>query len=190
MMGILIRNADRKREKLLTDIATLEQEIINLDLPEATEKNYGILREILHKHQLYIKDKKQKKLIREENDYRNGRIYTFARKFDQGKNDSNPRISDTHPINISAPNSLTDVSSISTNDMDPATNSASGNMHTHRDAKPSPFLEELARYRIGILQNYKKTNPNTKQQGGEEKSSDSVRREGMTTRSNTKNLRT
>ncbi|KAJ1152082.1 hypothetical protein NDU88_004859 [Pleurodeles waltl] len=84
MINILIKHSDRKRTKLLLDITSLEEEIKNLNLPEATDKNYTIMREILTGYQLYIKDKKMRKLVRDDNDYKNGRIYTFARKFDQG----------------------------------------------------------------------------------------------------------
>ncbi|KAJ1164236.1 hypothetical protein NDU88_004681 [Pleurodeles waltl] len=79
MINILIKHADRKRDKLLQDITSLEEEIKNLNLTEATDKNYTIMREILTGYQLYIKDKKMRKLIRDDNDYTNGRIYTFAR---------------------------------------------------------------------------------------------------------------
>ncbi|KAJ1140439.1 hypothetical protein NDU88_006791 [Pleurodeles waltl] len=81
MINILIKHADRKRDKLLQDITSLEEEIKNLNLTEATDKNYTIMREILTGYQLYIKDKKMRKLIRDDNDYTNGRIYTFARRY-------------------------------------------------------------------------------------------------------------
>ncbi|KAJ1172574.1 hypothetical protein NDU88_004419 [Pleurodeles waltl] len=71
MINILIKHADRKRTKLLQDIASLEEEIKNLNLPEATDKNHTIMREILTGYQLYIKDKKMRKLVRDDNDYSN-----------------------------------------------------------------------------------------------------------------------
>ncbi|KAJ1205781.1 hypothetical protein NDU88_001207 [Pleurodeles waltl] len=40
MINILIKHADRKRSKLLLDIASLEDEIKSLNLAEATDKNY------------------------------------------------------------------------------------------------------------------------------------------------------
>ncbi|KAJ1181008.1 hypothetical protein NDU88_006219 [Pleurodeles waltl] len=72
MINILIKHSDRKRTKLLLDITSLEEEIKNLNLPEATDKNYTIMREILTGYQLYIKDKKMRKLVRDDNDYKNG----------------------------------------------------------------------------------------------------------------------
>ncbi|KAJ1203870.1 hypothetical protein NDU88_007651 [Pleurodeles waltl] len=45
---------------------------------EATDKKYIILKEVLYKEQLYIKEMKQNKLIRDDNDYQNGRIGAFA----------------------------------------------------------------------------------------------------------------
>ncbi|KAJ1080704.1 hypothetical protein NDU88_000898 [Pleurodeles waltl] len=88
MINILIKHADRKRNKLLLDIASLEEEIKSLNLTEATDKNYTIMREILNGYQLYVKDKKMRKLIRDENDYSSGSIYTFARRFDQVNKDT------------------------------------------------------------------------------------------------------
>ncbi|KAJ1199225.1 hypothetical protein NDU88_003063 [Pleurodeles waltl] len=45
MMDILIRDARAKRDKLIEDILALEKEIKDINLPEAKEKNYKILKE-------------------------------------------------------------------------------------------------------------------------------------------------
>ncbi|KAJ1092201.1 hypothetical protein NDU88_005313 [Pleurodeles waltl] len=104
MINILIKHEDRKRSKLLLDIASLEEEIKSLNLVEATDKNYTIMKEILNEYQLYVKDKKMRKLIRDENDYSNGRIYTFARKFDQINRDThNTQTSNTTPSGLDPP---------------------------------------------------------------------------------------
>ncbi|KAJ1170549.1 hypothetical protein NDU88_002424 [Pleurodeles waltl] len=87
MMDILIRDAKNKREKLLQDIAQLEKEINDIDSPDTKTRNFNILKGVLQKHQLYIKDKKVRKLRRDDNDYKKGRVFTFARKFDNSKLD-------------------------------------------------------------------------------------------------------
>ncbi|KAJ1143385.1 hypothetical protein NDU88_009694 [Pleurodeles waltl] len=161
MINILIKHLDRKRTKLLLDITSLEEEIKNLNLPEATDKNYTIMREILTGYQLYIKDKKMRKLVRDDNDYKNGRIYTFARKFDQVNKESN-----TRPTNIYTPaeaitGSLSDISNISSDCSDPPREGSSTNMTPHNTTQQSnSFLEELGRYRKGLRQNYNRSGTN------------------------------
>ncbi|KAJ1175289.1 hypothetical protein NDU88_000577 [Pleurodeles waltl] len=81
-MDILIRDAKDKRDKLMQEITLLEKEIDDIDCTDNKAKNYNILKDVLHKHQLYIKDKKLRKLKRDDNDYKNGRVFTFARKYD------------------------------------------------------------------------------------------------------------
>ncbi|KAJ1110886.1 hypothetical protein NDU88_008232 [Pleurodeles waltl] len=93
-MDILIRDAKEKRERLLAEIDTLEKEIQDTNLKETIEKNDNILKNVLQQHQEYIKEKKTRKLRRDANDYDTGRIFTFARKFDNSNTDiSTNRIS-------------------------------------------------------------------------------------------------
>ncbi|KAJ1091749.1 hypothetical protein NDU88_004866 [Pleurodeles waltl] len=113
MINILIKHADRKRSKLLLDIASLEEEIKGLNLTEATDKNYAIMKEILNGYQLYVKDKKMRKLIRDENDYSKGRIYTFARKFDLVNRDTHNTQTSLATLTESASGSLSDISNLS-----------------------------------------------------------------------------
>ncbi|KAJ1164446.1 hypothetical protein NDU88_004884 [Pleurodeles waltl] len=121
MINILIKHADRKRNKLLLDIASLEEEIKSLNLTEATDKNYTIMRDILNGYQLYVKDKKMRKLIRDENDYSSGRIYTFARKFDQINRDTNKPNSNATPTSAIS-DSLSDISNLSSDGTDTSVN--------------------------------------------------------------------
>ncbi|KAJ1211042.1 hypothetical protein NDU88_006404 [Pleurodeles waltl] len=81
-MNILIGDAMEKRDKLLLDISILEKEIQDTNLSEAIEKNYGILKEGLRKHQEYVKDSKMRKLKRDANDYTTGKVFTYSCKFD------------------------------------------------------------------------------------------------------------
>lgn len=45
------------------------------------KKNYDILNKILEDYQIYLRDKKIKKIKRDDKDYRDRRIYTFAHKY-------------------------------------------------------------------------------------------------------------
>ncbi|KAJ1113455.1 hypothetical protein NDU88_001700 [Pleurodeles waltl] len=81
MMNILVTNSERKVKKLREEINRLEKEIKELNLVEATQKNYDILKKELSCYQLYL-DKKQKKINQDDNDYARGRIFTFARRYD------------------------------------------------------------------------------------------------------------
>ncbi|KAJ1135369.1 hypothetical protein NDU88_001809 [Pleurodeles waltl] len=169
MINILIKHADSKRDKLLLDIVSLDEEIKNLNLPEATDKNYAILKDILNGYQLYIKDKKMRKLNRDENDYSNGRIYTFARRFDQVNKDTSGKITETITTVGSAASSLSDISNISNNSLDPPTVGPSGNPPSHNVPQSSSFLEELGRYRKGVRQNFNRLIKNVNAPvGGEE----------------------
>ncbi|KAJ1201834.1 hypothetical protein NDU88_005640 [Pleurodeles waltl] len=96
MMDILIRDARMKRDRLLADVVTLEKEIGDINLPEAKVKNYEILKDVIRKHQDYIKDKKTRKLRRDDNDYKNGRVFTFARTFDNIKTDKSEGVTHIH----------------------------------------------------------------------------------------------
>ncbi|KAJ1216613.1 hypothetical protein NDU88_004214 [Pleurodeles waltl] len=190
MMSILIKHAERKREKLLLEISSLEDQIKSLDLPEATTKNYSILRDTLNDYQLYIKDKKLKKIIRDENDYANGRIYTFARRFDQVNKDRTDKGSNTNLSDVSIPSSsISDTSNVSGSSLDPTTGGSAVNVSTPNTSKPSPFLEELGRYRIGIRQNFNRNqNVNPPVGGGRNMVGDT--REGVTTRSTARTKKT
>ncbi|KAJ1140078.1 hypothetical protein NDU88_006439 [Pleurodeles waltl] len=53
------------------------------------KKNYEIMERIVEDYQIYLRDKKLRKVKRDDLDYKLGRIYTFARKFD------NVKVSDT-----------------------------------------------------------------------------------------------
>lgn len=83
MMHILIKNAERKLEKLKGQIADLEKEIRDMNLPDLMENNYAILKGVIGKHQLLIKYKKLSKIRRDERDYKQGRLFTFGKGFDE-----------------------------------------------------------------------------------------------------------
>ncbi|KAJ1201855.1 hypothetical protein NDU88_005659 [Pleurodeles waltl] len=190
MINILIKHADRKRNKLLQDIASLEEEIKNLNLPEATDKNYTIMREILTGYQLFIKDKKMRKLVRDDNDYNNGRIYTFARKFDQLNKDSGNRPAKSNTPAGSTTVSLSDISNLSSDCSESHIDRSSDSTHPQNTTQQSSsFLEELGRYRKGLRQNYFRSGPNTNPPAGAAGNTPVNSREGMTTRATAKTQR-
>lgn len=67
-----------KELNFINEKEQVDDEIKQLNLGEATDKNFKILKEVLSSHQTYIGDKKIRKLKRDENDYKNGRVFTFA----------------------------------------------------------------------------------------------------------------
>ncbi|KAJ1190336.1 hypothetical protein NDU88_007074 [Pleurodeles waltl] len=186
MMNILIKHAETRREVLLIDIAKLEQEIVALNPPKASEKNYKILKNILTDYQFYIKDKKFKKLKRDEADYRNGRVFTFACKYDDIKilrhSQSDLRAGTLH--NISA--STTNVSSISSGSSETLDNS-SGTFNNTTRSKPTSFLEELARFKRGQRLKHSKSGAKKREVDEAGRASTENPGERMTTRSVTRN---
>ncbi|XP_069092708.1 sperm acrosome membrane-associated protein 1 [Pleurodeles waltl] len=78
LMDILITNAERKVDKLQSEIGILEKEIEDLNLKEATDKNYKILEEVLLKFQEEVTQRKARKLKRDKRDYLTGGVFTFA----------------------------------------------------------------------------------------------------------------
>ncbi|KAJ1098094.1 hypothetical protein NDU88_003210 [Pleurodeles waltl] len=187
MINILIKHADRKRNKLLLDIASLEEEIKSLNLTEATDKNYTIMRDILNGYQLYVKDKKMRKLIRDENDYSSSRIYTFARKFDQINRDTNKPNSNATPTSAIS-DSLSDISNLSSDGTDTSVNRAIENVApTNASLQTNSFLEELGRYKRGIQQGFNKPGLNRNPPGGEGSNTTNHTRGGVSTRSTTRN---
>ncbi|KAJ1157987.1 hypothetical protein NDU88_010683 [Pleurodeles waltl] len=191
MINILIKHADRKRNKLLQDITSLEEEIKSLNLTEAADKNYTIMREILTGYQLYIKDKKMRKLIRDDNDYTNGRIYTFARRFDQVNKESSNRTTITTTPSGSIAGNLSDISNLSSDCSDPPGDRSAVSSHPPNTTQQSnSFLEELGRYRKGLRQNYNRPGTNTNPPGGGVGNTLANTREGVTTRSTTKTQKT
>ncbi|KAJ1112947.1 hypothetical protein NDU88_001207 [Pleurodeles waltl] len=158
-MDILIRDAKDKRERLLIDIKNLEKEIQDTNLTEAIDKNYNILNGVLQKHQEYIKEKKLHKLRRDANDYAKGRVFTFARKFDNLNSDRSDNRAITASLagtsNVTA--SDTDLSSCSSLASDD-TNSVPPQQATTSSNK-STFLLEMERFRRG--QKFNKMPPTT-----------------------------
>ncbi|KAJ1096649.1 hypothetical protein NDU88_001784 [Pleurodeles waltl] len=186
IMDILIRDAKAKRDKLLQDIAVVEKDINDIDSPDTKTKNFNNLKEVLHKHQLYIKDKKLRKLRRDDNDYKNGRVFTFARKYDSTKLDSN-RESPMTKKNLSPSNlttSDTDISSISSGTSEDTRDQTPLPSSTHR----SPFLLELERFRRGQKQPQRREEETTRASGGGSTNTNTNRRpEGVATRSTARN---
>ncbi|KAJ1092739.1 hypothetical protein NDU88_005849 [Pleurodeles waltl] len=84
-MRILIRHTNKKVAKLQEDIETLEREIDEIPQKDLVKKNYEILGRIVDDNQIYLRDKKLRKVKRDDLDYKLGRVYTFARKYDNVK---------------------------------------------------------------------------------------------------------
>ncbi|KAJ1105813.1 hypothetical protein NDU88_003217 [Pleurodeles waltl] len=192
IMDILIRDAKDKRECLLTDIKTLEKEIQDTNLPEAIDKNYHILNNVLQKHQEYIKEKKLHKLRRDGNDYAKGRVFTYARKFDNLNSDrQDNRATAIGPAGMpNATTSDTDLSSCSsftsedTNSLPPQQVTTSSNKST--------FLLEMERFRRGQKHNKMPPTTHTREpEGARERVPEPVTNTTrVTTRSVARNLKT
>ncbi|KAJ1170548.1 hypothetical protein NDU88_002423 [Pleurodeles waltl] len=185
MMDILIRDAKNKREKLLQDIAQLEKEINDIDSPDTKTRNFNILKDVLQKHQLYIKDKKVRKLRRDDNDYKKGRVFTFARKFDNSKLDIDREspITDKNPPLSNLTTSDTDISSISSGTSEDTREKISLPSTSYR----SPFLLELERFRRGQKQLQRREEATTRPlDGGSTSANPNRRQEGVATRSTTR----
>ncbi|KAJ1091750.1 hypothetical protein NDU88_004867 [Pleurodeles waltl] len=166
IMDILIRDAKDKRERLLTDIKNLEKEIQDTNLTEAIDKNYNILSSVLQKHQEYIKEKKLHKLRRDANDYAKGRVFTYARKFDNLNSDRSVNRATTAfeagISNVTA--SDTDLSSCSSLTSDD-TNSVPPQQATTSSNK-STFLLEMERFRRGQKLNKMPSTTHTREPEG------------------------
>ncbi|KAJ1096477.1 hypothetical protein NDU88_001617 [Pleurodeles waltl] len=67
------------------DIEILEKEIDEVPQKDLIKKNYEILHKIVEDYQIYLRDKKLRKVKHDDLDYKLGRIYTLARKYDNVK---------------------------------------------------------------------------------------------------------
>ncbi|KAJ1115636.1 hypothetical protein NDU88_003858 [Pleurodeles waltl] len=192
IMDILIRDAKDKRERLLIDIKNLEKEIQDTNLIEAIDKNYNILSSVLQKHQEYIKEKKLHKLRRDANDYSKGRVFTYARKFDNLNSErSDNRTTTTSSAgfsNVTA--SDTDLSSCSSLASDDS-NSVPPQQATTSSNK-STFLLEMERFRRGQKINKMPSTTHTREpEGAKERVPEpATNTTRVTTRSSARNLKT
>ncbi|KAJ1142022.1 hypothetical protein NDU88_008350 [Pleurodeles waltl] len=84
-MCILIKHTDKKVTKLQGDIETMEREFESVPQKDLVKKNYEILDMVVEDYQIYLRDKKLGKVKRDDLDYKLGRVYTFARKYDSVK---------------------------------------------------------------------------------------------------------
>ncbi|KAJ1177241.1 hypothetical protein NDU88_002502 [Pleurodeles waltl] len=148
MMRILIRHTDKKVAKLQSDIETLEREIDDITQKDLVKKNYEILDKIIDDYQMYLRDKKIRKVKRDDLDYKLGRIYTFARKYDNVKivAPSTTRGRDTDDTDIS--------SGSSTSSVDSRTSKTIQLLH---DTSKSNFLVEMEWLRQGTKMTRKDT---------------------------------
>ncbi|KAJ1097155.1 hypothetical protein NDU88_002282 [Pleurodeles waltl] len=191
IMDILIRDAREKRERLLLDIEALEKEIQDTNLKEAIEKNYNILKDVLQKHQEYIKEKKMRKVRRDANDYITGRVFTYAHKFDnintERQGDKVPMQTVSTLSNITA--SDTDLSSCSSFTSEEAGSSLQ-EYGTTTNTK-STFLLEMERFRRGQKHNrMAQATYQREPEGGREKMLEpATGKTGVTTRSVARNMK-
>ncbi|KAJ1210303.1 hypothetical protein NDU88_005669 [Pleurodeles waltl] len=82
MMCILIKHADQKAEKLQAEIEKMEKEVEIMTPKDVIKKTYEILDKVMEEHQVYPCDKKLQKIKQDNMDYKEWRVYTFARKYD------------------------------------------------------------------------------------------------------------
>lgn len=157
MMQILIRHAREKGAKLALEIEALEKEIEQGDNKDAIEKNFEILKRVRETHQLYLKDKKLRKIKRDDKDYNEGRIYTFAKRLDSLlSNESKKRVREASEETRTA--SSTSLSSVGSS----TTDSIPENIPL--DEGLSTFQREMARLRVSG--NQAKRGQQEKRQGG------------------------
>ena len=161
LIEILITNSDRKIKSLQEQIGLLESEIKDLNLPEGTVKNYLILDDILNKQREEIKQRKARKLRRDEGDYNAGRVFTFAKRFDHLVTSKS-----THKDTTVSSTSLSSTSSEVTSDAGEGTSG----LNTQ-----TPFSIEMKRLRMGTRE---VRNKRLEEDEG-------VTREGVLTRSRT-----
>ncbi|KAJ1200188.1 hypothetical protein NDU88_004015 [Pleurodeles waltl] len=190
MMDILIRDAMNKREQLLKDMQTLEKDIEETNLTEAIENNYEILKEVLQQHQQYIKDKKLRKLKRDANDYKSGRVFSYACKYDNVRLDKQV---DIHQTCIDDSTSIASTSDSEVSSISSKRSQDSSNLNAQKSivaTDKSPFLLELQRYRKGQKPSW--LGPQAQgREPGEAKGkagSGEKEREGVTTKAASRNL--
>ncbi|KAJ1083205.1 hypothetical protein NDU88_003365 [Pleurodeles waltl] len=189
MMDILIRDAINKRDTFLKDIHSLEKAIQETNLTQAIEKNYVILRDALQKHQQYIKDKKLQKLRRDANDYKSGRVFTYARKYDNIKVDKQEGTKwilhdEVASIASTSDSEVSSISSRTSNYLN-SSNRPPSNIAINK----SPFLVELARYRKGQKPSRPERQVYTREpeEGGEKTKPIEKNREGVNARAASRN---
>ncbi|KAJ1117876.1 hypothetical protein NDU88_006072 [Pleurodeles waltl] len=188
---ILIRDAKEKRDRLLVDIETLEEEIRDTNLKEGINKNYDILNNVLQQHQNYIKDKKMRKLRHDANDYATGRVFTFAHKFDKIINDNRPNRTSLPPVKTvsSITSSDTELSSCSSITSEEA--SSSRQEQGFLSHSKSTFLLEMERFRRGQRHNRNTQATHTREPEGvrETRAELTNNKTGVTTRSTTRSMK-
>ncbi|KAJ1208280.1 hypothetical protein NDU88_003666 [Pleurodeles waltl] len=140
MMRILIKHSEEKTSKLQVEVDKLEKSIDDMNLKDAIKRNYEILDKVMDEYQISLRDKKLCKIKRDEIDYREGRIYTFARKYNNLK---------THVASkrTRIETSDTDSASLSSVGSFESTTSSAASAPPVRN--PSPFLVEMERLRLG-----------------------------------------
>ncbi|KAJ1163735.1 hypothetical protein NDU88_004188 [Pleurodeles waltl] len=144
MMRILIQHTDKKVTSLQGDIQALEREIDDVTQKDLVKKNYEILDKIIEDYQMYLRDKKLRKVKRDDLDYKLGRIYIFARKYDNVKlpESSTTRARDTDDTDMSSGGSISSI--------DSCTSKESGSsIQISHDTSKSNFLVEMERLRQG-----------------------------------------
>lgn len=154
MMRILIRHSEKKAASLMMEIEKLENEIEESPLKEVI-KNYEVLEKIIEEYQIYQRDKKSRKIKRDENDYREGRVYTFAKNYDTIRNTETPKrgreqTSDSGSV---SDNAMTSMESILT---------PSNSSNPTQPQVQNSFLLEMERLRLNSKQPKK-----DQKQGGE-----------------------
>ncbi|KAJ1172316.1 hypothetical protein NDU88_004163 [Pleurodeles waltl] len=154
-MRILIRHTDKKVTKLQGDIEALEKEIDEVTQKDLVKKNYEILDKIIDDYQMYLRDKKLRKVKRYDLDYKLGRIYTFTCKYDNVKisESSTIRRQDTVDTDLSSGSSISSIDSCTSKESGPST-------RISRDlSNQNNFLVEMERLRQGTKIIRKDTRP-------------------------------
>ncbi|KAJ1194371.1 hypothetical protein NDU88_003660 [Pleurodeles waltl] len=142
MMRILIKHSYQKVGKLQAEIEKMEKEVETMTPKDAIKKNYEILDKVMEEHQVYLRDKKRWKIKRDDMDYKEGRVYTFAHTHDNVRTSTLNRKTreDTMESDSASMSSVTSAESVSSNSGAPMTCTPQGS---------SSFSVEMERICLG-----------------------------------------
>ncbi|KAJ1097259.1 hypothetical protein NDU88_002384 [Pleurodeles waltl] len=148
------------------------QEIDEILQKDLIKKNYEILNKIVEDYQIYLRDRKLRKVKRDDLDYKLGRIYTFARKYDNVKVSGPVTNRDT----FTSDTDLSSGSSMSSIDSSTSKESGPPKQVPHSS---SNVLVEMERLRLGTKTNRREIRPEGVGNDGEK----GLEKQGVRTRS-------
>lgn len=88
LLEILVRHIEISLNKVKEELLDLEKELSLLKLSTESAKYKNELEGYIEKHEEIVRQRKQTKFARDAGDYAEGRIFTFARKYDSFTEDT------------------------------------------------------------------------------------------------------